>query len=206
PRACDSCRATRTQTVYSKDTESEGANMGAVLAIVAEVVVAGIAAAAEAAATEAAAALVEIGVESLVEAGEAAVTAAETAAEAAAEGAAEAATEAGAGIASSTAAEITAKILTYVAKLSKLIKETCAIDIIFRAAKEVLKQILSDPSVVEKYRKLEIAVNILERLNQKMQDIMKWLEDHKNDSVELEGIDVPLESGVLAQVLKQLSM
>ncbi|XP_026765727.2 uncharacterized protein LOC113523874 [Pangasianodon hypophthalmus] len=184
--------------------------MGAVLAIVTEVVVTAIASVAEAAATEAAAALVEVGVESVVEAGEAAAiaaeTAAETAAEAAAESAAEAASETAAEIASSTAAQIAAKILTYVAKLSKLIKEACAIDAIFRAAKEVLKLILSDPSVAETYRKLEVAVNILETLNQKMNEITTWLENHKNDSVELEGIDVPLESGVLAKFLQQLTV
>ncbi|XP_053497713.1 uncharacterized protein LOC128618223 [Ictalurus furcatus] len=184
--------------------------MGAVLAIVIDVVVAGVAAVVEAAATEAAAALVEVGVESIVEAGEAAAAAAEaaaeTAAEAAAEGAAEAASETAAEIASSTAAQIAAKILTYVAKLSKLIKETFEIDAIFKAAIDVLKLMLSDPSVAEKYKKLERAVTILETLNQKMNEIMKWLEDHKNDSVELEGIDVPLESGILAKFLQQLSM
>lgn len=183
--------------------------MGAVLAIVIDVVVAGVAAVVEAAATEAAAALVEVGVESIVEAGEAAAAAAEaaaeTAAEAAAEGAAEAASETAAEIASSTAAQIAAKILTYVAKLSKLIKETFEIDAIFKAAIDVLKLMLSDPSVAEKYRKLERAVTILETLNQKMNEIMKWLEVHKNDSVELEGIDVPLESGILAKFLQQLS-
>lgn len=183
--------------------------MGAVLAVVVEVVVTGIAAVAEAAATEAAAALVEVGVESIVEAGEAAAaaaeTAAETAAEAAAESAAEAAGETAAEIASSTAAQIAAKILTYVAKLSKLIKEACAIDAIFRAAKEVLKEIFSDPSVAEKYKKLEKAISILEKLNQKMNEIMTWLENHKNDSVELQGIDVPLETGILAKFLQQLS-
>lgn len=184
------------------------ANMGAVLAVVIEVTVTGIAAAVEAAATEGAAALAEVGVESIVEAGEATVTAAETAAEAgaegAAEGAAEAASETAVEVASSTASQIVAKILTYVAELSKIIKETCAIDVIFKAAKEVLHLIKDDPSAAEKYKKLARAVSILERLNQKMNEIIKWLEDHKDDSVELEGIDVPLESGVLAKFLQQL--
>ncbi|KAK3526454.1 hypothetical protein QTP70_027724 [Hemibagrus guttatus] len=184
--------------------------MGAVLAVVVEVAVAGIAAVAEAASTEAVAALVEVGVESIVEAGEGAVTVAETAAEsaaeAAAEGASEAAAETAAEVESSTAAEITAKILSYIPKLCKLIKEACAIDAVFRAAKEVLKLFLSDPSVEEKYKKLQVAVNILETLNEKMNEITTWLEDHKNDSVVLEGIDVPLESGVLAKFLQQLSV
>lgn len=185
-------------------------NMGAVLAIVIDVVVTVIAAVAEAAATEAAAALVEVGVESVLEGTEVAITATEAAAEAgaeaAAEGAAEAAADAAAEITSSTAEQIAARILTYVAKLSKLIKEICGIDAIFKAAKEVLKRILHDRSFAEKYKKLETAVSLLEKLNKKMNEIMDWLEAHKNDSVELEGIDVPLESGVLATFLKQLSM
>lgn len=183
--------------------------MGAVLAIVAEVAVAAIAAAGEAAATEAAAALVQVGVESAVEAGEAAATAAEaaaeTAAEAAAESAAEAAGETAAEVASSTAAQVAAKMLTYVAELSKLIKKVCMIDAVFKAAIGVLKLICSDPSGSEKHKKLETAGNLLERLNQKMNEIMTWMEDHKNDSVELEGIDVPLESGILAKFLQHLS-
>lgn len=183
--------------------------MGIVLAVVADVVVAGIAAAAEAGATEAAAALVEAGVETAAEAGEAAVTAAEaaaeTGAEAAAESASETAAESAADIASSTAAQITAKVLTYVAKLSKLIKEACTIDAILRPALEVLKLIFNDPKVAEKYKKLEIAVNLLERLNKKMNEVLEWMEEHKSNSVELDGIDVPVESGILAKFLQHLS-
>lgn len=184
--------------------------MGAVLAVVIEVVVTGVAAVAEAATAEAAAALVEVGVESVVEAGEAAATVAETAAESAAETAAESAAETAAEstaeVTASTAAQVTARILSFISKLSKLIKEFCEIDLVFRAAKEVLKLILSDPLAAEKYRRLEQAVDLLNTLNGKLNEVMSWLQDHKDDSVELKGIDVPLESGVLAKFLQQLSI
>ncbi|TVK90173.1 hypothetical protein Baya_16688 [Bagarius yarrelli] len=181
--------------------------MGAILAIVVEVAVAEIAAIAEAATAEAVATIAGAGLESAVEIGEAATavveTATEAAAETAAEGATEAAGETAAEITSSTAAEITARVLKYIPQLFKLIKEACAIDAIFRVAEGILKEFLKYP---EKYDKLKRAVDVLEKFNNKLNEIMKWLEDHKNDYVTLEGFDVSLESGILAKFLKQLFM
>ncbi|XP_023140044.1 uncharacterized protein LOC111577819 [Amphiprion ocellaris] len=172
--------------------------MGIVLGIVAEVAASAVAAAAEAAATAAAEAVAEAAAEAAVEAAaEAAAEEAAEAAAAAAEAAAEAATEGG--------AATMVQVLQWVAKFFKIIKEFLAIDAVFKAAKEVIKSFIDAPGAREKWNKMEKSLHVFTKLASKMEEFSKWLKEHQNDTVKLQGIDVPLESGILNKFMKPLS-
>ncbi|XP_061576688.1 uncharacterized protein LOC133443625 isoform X2 [Cololabis saira] len=162
--------------------------MGIVLGIVVDVAVAAVMAAAEAA-TEAAA---DAAMEGVVE----------EAVDAATEGAAEAAAEAAE--AGTTAAETTAWVLRNVAKFSKMIKEFCEIDAVFKAARAVLESLRQDPEAAEKWNRLHKSLSLLLVLTSKMKELMNWLEDHKEDTVKLDNYDIPLESGLLSSFMKPL--
>ncbi|XP_072047688.1 uncharacterized protein [Amphiura filiformis] len=173
--------------------------MGIVVSVIIDVVVSAAAAAVEAAAEAAAAAAAEA-------AEVAAETAAEAAAEAEAEGAAEAAAEAeaeataeGAG----EAAKITAKVLRALAKLSKLTKEFFAIDAVFKSAEKILKAAFGGGS--PKVDELNKLIKVLVEMKNKMTTITEWLHDHKEDTVKLDGINVSVDSGVLAKFMTPLS-
>ncbi|CAC5369096.1 unnamed protein product [Mytilus coruscus] len=176
--------------------------MGIVIGVIIDVAVSAAAAAAEAAADAAAAAIAEAAEEAAVEA--AADAAADAAAEAEAEGAAERAAESEAESAakgSGEGAHIATKVLNGISKLSKLVKEYFIIDAIFKAAMDIIREIEgSSPRV----KKLEKYIKVLIEMGQKMDSIRKWLENHQKDTVKLEGIQVPVDSGVLSKYMSPL--
>lgn len=181
--------------------------MGIVLGIVADIALASIAAAEEAAAAAAAAAA---GAEAAA-AGAEAVVASEVAAEAVTDTIAEA-TGAAAGDTTVDAAadagleagvETAGEVFSPVAKLCKIIKEFSVIDAVFKVAKEIFES-LSDPESHDKMNRLGHSLRVLTKLISKLEELGRWLEDHKEDKVKLDGIDVPLESGILSTSLKPL--
>ncbi|VDI47267.1 Hypothetical predicted protein [Mytilus galloprovincialis] len=181
--------------------------MGIVIGIIIDVAVSAAAAAAEAAADAAAAALAEAAAEAAADAAAdaAAEAAADAAAEAEAEGAAETAAESEAESAaegSEEGASIASKVLRGFAKLSKLIKEYFIIDAVFKTAKVIIREIEGSSGRVQK---LEKYVQVLIEMGQKMNSIREWLENHQKDTVKLEGIDVPVDSGVLSKYMSPLT-
>lgn len=178
--------------------------MGIVLGIVGDIALASIAAAGEAAAAagaEAAAA----GAEAMVASEVAAEAATDTIAEAT--GAAAGDTTVDAAAAADAAADVgvetAGEVFSSVAKLCKLIKEFSAIDAVFKVAKEIFES-LSDPESHDKMNRLGHSLRVLTKLISKLEELGRWLEDHKEDKVKLDGIDVPLESGILSTSLKPL--
>ncbi|XP_033116564.1 cilia- and flagella-associated protein 91-like [Anneissia japonica] len=175
--------------------------MGIVAGVVVDVTVTAASAAAEAAAGAAAEAAAEAATEAAAEA------AAESAAEAATEGAEEAAAEAEAEAAAEGAGEaarIVYKVARAVEKLSKFTKEFFAIDAVFKTAEKILQSIVGAASS-QKIEKLEKLIKILKDMGNKLTTITNWIDEHKNDTVKLDGIDVPVDSGVLAKFMTPLS-
>ncbi|XP_052084946.1 uncharacterized protein LOC127722144 isoform X3 [Mytilus californianus] len=177
--------------------------MGIVIGIIIDVVVTAAATAAEAAADAAAAALAEAAAEAAADA--AAEAAADAAAEAEAEGAAETAAESeaeSAATGSGEGASIATKVLRGIAKLSELIKDFFGIDSVFKIAMSIIHDIEGSSP---RGRKLEKYLKVLIEMGKKMNGIKEWIENHQKDTVKLEGIDVPVDSGVLSKYMSPLT-
>ena len=190
-------------------------NMGIVIGVVIDVVVTAAATAAEAATTaalEAAAAAAEGAAEASIEAAAeaAAEEAAEGAAEAAAEGAEETATEAEAEAAAEAdpameASKIVERVLKAIQKLAKFSKEFYGIDAVFKVAKIILDPQPNPRPSHAKTDKIEKLINILIAMKDEMGKIQTWIEDHKEDTAKLEGIEVSVDTGVLSKFIAPLA-
>lgn len=162
------------------------------LSIVVEAVVAVVEAA------EAAGAAVEAGegIASGVEAGEAISAGSEAGAEAGTDAGTAAAEEGDAAL--EAALDTLAKTLQ---KLANMVKDYIVIDAVFNAAKAILDD---DPAAKERAKKLEVLVDVLTQSTDIIEKVNDWLQEHAKDTTKLQGIEVPVDQGVLAQFIAPL--
>lgn len=165
------------------------------LAIAVEAVVAVVEAA------EAAGAAVEAGegIASGVEAGEAITAGSEAGADAGTDAGTAAAEEGDAAL--EAALDTLAKALQ---KLANMVKEYIVIDAVFKAAKAILDALTDDPAAKERAKKLVVLVDVLTQSTNIIEKVNDWMQDHAKDTTKLQGIEVPVEQGVLAKFLAPL--
>ena len=165
------------------------------LSIVVEAVVAVVEAA------EAAGAAVEAGegIASGVEAGEAISAGSEAGVEAGTDAGTAAAEEGDAAL--EAALDTLAKTLQ---KLANMVKDYIVIDAVFKAAKAFLDELSILPPLKERAKKLEVLVDVLTQSTNIIEKVNDWMQEHAKDTTKLQGIEVPVDQGVLAQFIAPL--
>ena len=130
----------------------------------------------------------------------------DSAAESASDGAADTAAKS-AGESAATAdeaASIAEKVMRAIAKIEKMVAEFVEIDATIRVAKAVI-HLLFPKGDSKKEKELDLYLKVLSEMIAQMKAINKWLTDHQKSYVKLEGIDVPVDTGILAKMTAPLA-
>ena len=88
-------------------------------------------------------------------------------------------------------------------KLSELVEEYIAIDAVFKAAKEILVALFSNPSAQARAKKLEKLIKVLNQSSKLLNDLTDWLRAHSKDTTDINDITVTIQ-GVLSKFMPQL--
>ena len=129
-------------------------------------------------------------------------SAAESAADGAADTAAESAEESAA--TADEAASIAEKVMHAIDKIEKMVAEFVEMDATIRVAKAVI-HLLFPKGDSKKEKKLDLYLKVLSEMIAQMKAINTWLEKHQKSYVKLKGIDVPVDTGILAKMTAPLA-